>query len=218
MNPPKMRIGLLALALILGSYGLACMIAELNVAPRPAFPRDPTKMVVPAGETSAWVEVVSLIRSDLASNNALIAARQAIQRGKAGAAAAGHADARSRVRETLSAAPDDPELWLVLALLETQQDPNGPAALEALKMAYFTAPSDAGLTAVRLDTATLTDALTDPDLAELARGDVRLVLTRRPELKPALVQAYRRASKSGRLFLEQAVQATDPAFIAVLRG
>lgn len=218
MYSSTMRIGLMALALMLGSYGLVCAVAELNMAPRPAFPSDPTKMAAPADDISAVVDVVSLLRSDFASNNALIAARQAIQRGKAGSAAAGYADARSRVRQALSAAPDDPELWLALALLERQQDPNGPAALEALKMSYFTAPSDAGLTPVRLDAAALSDALTDPDLAELARGDVRLILTRRPELKPALVQAYRRASKRGQTFLNEAVQATDPAFVAALRG
>jgi DNA-binding phage protein len=218
MQFPMIRIGLMALALMLGVYGLACTIAELSAAPRPAFPRDPTKMIAPTGDVSAWGQIASLIRSDLASDDALIAARRAIARGRTGSAAAEYADTRSRVRQTLSAAPDDPGLWLALALLETQQDPNGPAALEALKMAYFTAPSDAGLTPVRLDTATRSDVLTDPDLAELARGDVRLILTQRPELRAVLVQAYRRASKHGQAFLEQAVGATDPAFIATLRG
>jgi hypothetical protein len=71
---------------------------------------------------------------------------------------------------------------------------------------------------VRLDTATLSDAVIDPDLAELVRGDVRLMLTRRAELKIAIQQAYRRASKQGREFLEQAVKAIDPAYAAALRG
>ena len=48
--------------------------------------------------------------------------------------------------------------------------------IEALKMAYFTAPNDARLMAVRLDLATSFDALADPDVRELARGDVRLIL------------------------------------------
>lgn len=70
---------------------------------------------------------------------------------------------------------------------------------------------------VRLDTATLSDALIDPDLAELVRGDVRLMLTRRVEMKAAVLQAYRRASKQGKEFLEQAVKAIDPAWATTLR-
>jgi hypothetical protein len=44
------------------------------------------------------------------------------------------------------------------------------------------------------------------------------MLTRRAELKTAIQQAYRRASKQGREFLEQAVKAIDPAYAAALRG
>lgn len=217
MNSSKrFRIALMVLALVVGGFGLVSMVAELTAAPRPAFPTDPTKIVAPAGDVPGWLDAV---RSDLASNHALIAALQAIQHGKvAGGASAENDRARLRVRQALSAAPDDAELWLALALLETQHDPGGPTALGALKMAYFLAPGDARLMPVRLDTATLSGALIDLDLAELARGDVRLMLTRRPELKTAIVQAYRRASKQGKAFLEQAVQAIDPAFVGTLRG
>jgi hypothetical protein len=47
--------------------------------------------------------------------------------------------------------------------------------IEALKMSYLTARNDAGLMAVRLDLATSSNALADPDVRELARGDVRLI-------------------------------------------
>lgn len=212
----RFRIALMVLAVIVGGYALASMVAELGATPRPAFPADPTKIVAPGGEVPDWLDAV---RSDLASNHAVIAALQAIQHGKAGSGASAETvRARARVRQALTATPEDAELWLALALLETRRDPSGPAAVEALKMAYFTAPSDARLMPVRLDTATLADMLIDPDLAELARGDVRLMLTRRPELRTALVQAYRRASKRGKAFLEQAVQAIDPSFVATLRS
>ena len=69
-----------------------------------------------------------------------------------------------------------PELWLALALLRAQRNPADPMLIEALKMAYFTAPNDARLMAVRLDLATSSNALADPDVRELARGDVRLIV------------------------------------------
>ena len=71
---------------------------------------------------------------------------------------------------------------------------------------------------VRLDTATLFNALLDPDLKELARGDVRLMVTRRPELRTAVVSAYRRASSVGKALLEDAVQSIAPSFLPTLRG
>jgi hypothetical protein len=213
------RICLIMLGLALGCYGLISAAAELSAAPRPAFPSDPAKMAAPAGDAPAWPESIPLFRSDLASNHTLIAALQAIQRGKPGdGMSADNSRARSRVKQALSAAPYDADLWLALSLLESRHDPKGPAMIEALKMTYFTAPNDTRLMPVRLDTATLSDAVIDPDLAELVRGDVRLMLTRRAELKTAIQQAYRRASKQGREFLEQAVKAIDPAYAAALRG
>lgn len=212
------RICLMILGLALGCYGFASAAAELIAVPRPAFPADPTRMAL-SDDAPGWREAVPLFRSDLESNHALVAALQTIQRGKPGGGASpDNMRARSRVKQALSMAPYDAELWLALALLESQHDPSGPAMLEALKMTYFTAPNDTRLMPVRLDTATRFDALFDPDLAELARGDVRLMLTRHADLKTAVVQAYRRASKQGKGFLEQAVKAIDPSFVATLRG
>ena len=90
--------------------------------------------------------------------------------------------------------------------------------IEALKMSYFTAPNDARLMAVRLDLATSSNALADPDVRELARGDVRLILLRRPELRPAVASAYRHASTLGKAFLDDAIRSVDPSFLAALRG
>ncbi|MGY4615532.1 DNA-binding phage protein [Bradyrhizobium sp. USDA 4472] len=215
----RFRIALTTLGLVLGCYGLCSLAAELSAMQRPQFPSDPGKIVAPAGEVPGWLEAAALVRSDLQSSQALIAALQTIQRGKAANSAASHnASSRSLVKQALSSAPYDAELWLALALLESQHEPGGPTMLEALKMAYFTAPNDARLMPVRLDTATLFDVLVDPDLAELARGDVRLMLTRQADLKMAVVRAYRRASKQGKEFLDQAVKAIDPSFIAALHS
>lgn len=220
MNPlMNVRICLITLGLALGCYSLLSAAAKVNAVPRPAFPSDPTKMAPTAGEVPGWLQAVPLVRSDLESDHALIAALQTIQRGKPGGGASPDDEpVRSRVKQALSWAPYDAELWLALALLESQHDPGGPAMLEALKMTYFTAPNDTRLMPVRLDTATRFDATIDPDLAELVRGDVRLMLARRAELKTAVVLAYRRASKRGKEFLEQAVKAIDPSFVATLRG
>jgi hypothetical protein len=215
------RIVLVTLALITGSYALASSFAELSAMDRPAFPSDPAKISPSiAGEVPSWLQIVSPFRSDLESNYALIAALRAVQSGKEPTAEASNRSdsARARVKNALSITPYDPELWLALALLQAQRDPRDPTFSEALKMAYFVAPNEMKLMSVRLDAATLFDALADPDLKELARGDVRLMVTRRPELRAAVISAHKRASAVGRDFLEEAVQSIDPSFLASLRG
>ena len=216
------RIVLVVLALIVGSHAIASSFATLESLDRPVFPSDPTKSYSPAVATVPnWLETASPFRSDLESNYALIVALQDIQAGRERSTAdqsARNSEARRRLKQTLSISPYNPELWLALALLQAQHDPRDPSLGEALKMAYFTAPNDVELMPVRLDTVTLFDALADPDIKELARGDVRLMLTRQVELKRAVVSAYRRASSLGKAFLEEAVQSIDPSFLPKLRG
>ena len=210
----KFRILLVALALALGSYTLASAVAEMGSSDQPTFPLDPAAISAPSSRVPNWLKVLAPFRSDLEASNALAAALQAIQSGKKNAPEASIEvlRAQERVRQVLSIAPYNPELWLALALLQAQRDPRDPLLSEALKMTYFTAPNDAQLMPVRLDTATSFDALADPDVRDLVRGDVRLMLTRTPELRTAVVSAYRRASNLGRTFLEEAVQSIDPSF------
>ncbi len=122
------------------------------------------------------------------------------------------------MKRVLAFAPYDAGLWLSLALLEMQRDPNSPATVEALRMSYLTAPNDARLMAARLDVATRSEALVDPDLQEFALGDVRIMLTRSPGQKEAVVAAYRRASSRGRAFLDEAARSIDSAFLPTLHS
>jgi hypothetical protein len=45
-----------------------------------------------------------------------------------------------------------------------------------------------------------------------------LVVTRKPELKPAIVAAYRDAAPIGRQFIEDALEEIDPPLLARLRS
>jgi hypothetical protein len=60
--------------------------------------------------------------------------------------------------------------------------------------------------------------LYDTDLKELARGDVRTILTQLPEQRPELVEYYVRASSIGKAFLEESAQTFDPKFADTLRN
>jgi hypothetical protein len=214
----KFRILLAALALIVGCYTLASAIAETGSLDQPTFPLDPVAISAPSSEVPGWLAALAPFRSDLEANFALVATLQMIQSTGKTRSSDEIARALERGQRALSIAPDNPELWLALALLQAQRDPRDPLLSGAMKMTYFTAPNDARLMPVRLDTATRFDALDDPDVRELVRGDVRLMLTRMPALRTAVISAYRRASKLGKAFLEEAVQSIDPAFLSKLRG
>lgn len=217
-----LRIALVGFGLLLGSYALASTVAELGSLDRPQFPSDPANIgAASADARRSWLQTVAPFRSDIEGNDALIAALQTLRSGRDNSdsgQSTQNAEAQNRVKQTLSVAPYNAELWLALALLRAQRNPRDPLLTATLKMAYFTAPSDARLMAVRLDAVTRFDAVADPELKELARGDVRLMLMRQGELKPAVLSAYRRASNLGQAFLEESVQSIDPSFLPKLHG
>lgn len=215
----RTRIVLIVLALATGCHGAASLVAEATALDRPDFPKDLTKgsPIAPAGRD--WLGPVFPFRSDLEANQTLAAALVGIHRGKPGdRAGTGDGPLRTRITRVMAFAPYDAGLWLSLAVLEMRRDPNSPATVEALRMAYLTAPNDAHLMPVRLEVATRSDALVDPDLREFALGDVRIMLTRSPGQKDAVVSAYRRASSAGRAFLDEAAQSIDPAFLSILHS
>jgi hypothetical protein len=125
---------------------------------------------------------------------------------------------RDALRAALSHTPHDAQLWLALAAIEVGRDSNGAAGSEPLKMAYFLAPNDARLMATRLEIATRMNGPIDMQLKLLAEGEVRLMLTRQPDQRAAVMSAYRRASNQGKVLLENAVRTTDPSVLSWLRG
>lgn len=217
ISSSRTRIVLIILALATGGYGAASLVADATALDRPNFSQDLTKGSPIASAGPDWLGLG--FRSDLEANQTLAAALSAIQKGSSGAPeGTGDELLRTRLKRVLAFAPYDAGLWLSLALLEMERAPNNPTTVEALRMAYLTAPNDARLMPARLDAATGSDALVDPDLREFALGDVRIMLTRSPGQKEAVVAAYRRASSRGRAFLDEAIQSIDPAFLPALRG
>jgi hypothetical protein len=87
--------------------------------------------------------------------------------------------------------------------------------VEALKMSYYTGPSDLRLLPLRLLVATHSQALGDAEVQQLVRRDLRLLLAHGQQL--AIAEAYRGASPVGRRFVEQTLGEIDPAYLGSLR-
>lgn len=218
----KFRVSAIVMGLILMMYASATLVSDILSSARPAFPADPSRVAVPSiGSSEALSAAISPLRGPAEGNYAILLGLKALGSGNEKTPAEQgtlNASAQGAARDALSLSPYDAQIWLVLAMLQSRIDQRSPKIAESLMMSYFTAPNDATLMPARLDTSTLFGAVTNPDLAELARGDVRLILTRRPDLRIAIANAYRRGSADGKAFLEQAVGSIDPQFLASLRS
>jgi hypothetical protein len=215
--PEGLRIAAPLLAVVLGCFAIDTLVAEALTPRAQPFSQDlllanPTS----SGSLADWAAAVAL-RGDLLADIAMARAAPALSRGQA-ADPAERAAARERAlataRQSLALAPHSSGTWLLAAMLESPAEASGAAVL---KMSYLTSPADMSLIPGRLAIVAASAAIADGELRGLARGDIRLILTRRPDLKPAIAGAYRDGSADGKAYIDEVLQSLDPGFAATLR-
>ncbi|OYU92184.1 MAG: hypothetical protein CFE29_05070 [Bradyrhizobiaceae bacterium PARB1] len=120
--------------------------------------------------------------------------------------------------KTLHYAPHRSDAWLMLASTCERLKLSTCNIGAFLKMSYYTAPDEPRLLLLRLAQALrIKDISGDDELVDMIRRDIRFVLTRSANLRPALISAYRTASPAGRLLVEQTVTPVDPGYMTMLR-
>lgn len=124
--------------------------------------------------------------------------------------------AHTSLDHALSYAPHESGAWLLLAALESRYPSSNSNVIEALKMSYYTAPSDLDLMPLRLHIAAHSTVLTDVELRELITRDVRLFLAR--DEKSAIADAYNAASPQAKQLIEQTISDLDPSALKLLRA
>ena len=55
--------------------------------------------------------------------------------------------------------------------------------------------------------------ISDSDFQQLVRHDLRTIITRKPEMKSAIVNAYQYALPEGQQFVRDALKELDPEFV-----
>jgi hypothetical protein len=159
---------------------------------------------------------LAAVRGDLWGNSALV--RAALME-KNPAASSGSVSIRERLVRALVYAPCQPEIWLKLAQLADQFKWTRYNGLALLKMVYYTGASDIELVPPRTKLALrLDDAMADVELRDLVKRDLELILRRRPELTPALVEAYKSATPAGRALADSVVARLEPGFLGTLQS
>ena len=208
----KFRLLALVFAALIGLFSITSLVAEFM---RPAtLPLPSRNSKAPSPQAVSAAELASTIapfRTELRADYAIALAGKALRSGESGQPTDNEA-AQAAVTSALKFGPHDSRMWLMLAQLQAQRDNSNPLVAEALKMSYFTGPNRAELIPTRLDLVTVSNALNDADLAELARSDVRALLAQSGDQRLVLAEDYVRASATGKNFLEESVRMLDPAF------
>ena len=221
-NHMKLRLAILGWAMLLGLQAawmiLPDMLAHRNAS---GASGDAAKGGRAAAELGARL---GLVRGDLWADVALSYSELAWPPGRSisDAAAGGELDvARAAARRALEGSPHDARLWLLLAALDVQRErllhQHSKETVDALKMAYYTAPNDRRFSSHRLMIAARSGVSADQELRPLVGNEIRLVLTRWPELKPAVVAAYEEASPAARTLFEDSVRVEDPKLLEAAR-
>jgi hypothetical protein len=214
----------LLLALLLGIHSLWVLGAELA---RPGFAAESNfpAVVLPQNINSKRLAAniaasIGFVRGDLWSERVLVDAANVIGDQASINSLAPHAAEAVRIaaHRALSSRPIDSPVWLVLAAISSDRAMQHERANQQLKMSYYTGPNDKAVIGYRLKFVMVSRALDDADLREVVRREIRTILLRATNLRPAIVAAYRKAQRQDREFIEATVTATDPSFVATLRA
>ena len=221
MNAPShfaFRFAVLTFALLLGLQCIWLLLAELS---RPNLNRLPTDTQAAAAAVTqrsdaAWAAGIGTIRGDLWAESAFTYADLLWTTPSSDPDSTGSLEqARTRLYQALDDAPHQSGAWLLLAGLASRYRWSNLNATEALKMSYYTGPSEGTLMPLRLSVATRSEAVGDAEVQEFVRRDLRLLLSR--QQKSAVTEAYAGASPAGKHLIEGAVREIDPSSLGLIR-
>lgn len=214
------RLTAMLFAVLLGMQCLWLLAAELV---RPGIERLPTDAVAAAAaakqrEAASLAASIGAIRGELWAQAAYTYADLAWGEQGAGTktqVTQAVSRARASLDQALSNAPHQSSAWLLLAGLASRYPSPSLDATAALKMSYYTGPSQRYLVPLRLRIALHADGLSDIEMRQFVSRDIRLLLARNQ--KSAIAEAYAAASADGRSVVEQTIRETDPSALDTLR-
>lgn len=206
------------LGVIVGCYAVWLLAVGLTRAHEPSFSTGNISATTNDQDlgAAALAAMLGLVRSDLWADYAIRLAADRNSKSKSVGANA-YTKVGAAAERAIALGPHDARSWLLLAEVHARIDGLNRTISGPLRMSYYTGPNDFSLMPTRLSLATATDAITDPEIRDLATNDVRTILLHRFELKPAISAAYRSASPDGKHLIEAAVSLFDPGFLQQLQ-
>jgi hypothetical protein len=206
-------------AMLLGVLSFWLLLPELS---RPGIERMPTDQVSAAiaakrRSAAAFAASIGTIRGDLWAESAFTYS-DLLWRGGGPSADPTEAlqQAHLSVENALKLAPYQTGAWLFLAALTSHYLSQGFNPTEALRMSYYTGPTERDFMPLRLRLMARLDAFGDVELQQFASWDLRSLVARKQT--SAIAEAYREASPTGKHFIEQTVADIDPSLVESFRS
>jgi hypothetical protein len=182
-------------AFVLACQAFWILAAEFSRPPAIAFSTDPETVADATVNRSAahLAARFGIIRGDLWAEDALTYSdvlRQDERNSTVAKDSIAIEQARKVAERTLAFAPHDARIWLVLASIDSRFDWLNGKASAALRNSYYTGANEIALIPVRLVLSLSLPVISDSDFQQLVRHDLRTIVTRKPEMKSAIVKAY----------------------------
>jgi hypothetical protein len=209
------RLATSIFAMLLSVQCVWLLLAEFSRSSIDRLPTDAASAAAAQNERirAHRAALIGAIRGDLWAESAFTYADLMWGDGKGGA---NLVQARSSLDHALADAPHKSSAWLLLAGLAARYRVLGIDAKQALKMSYYTGPSELQLMPLRLLIAVHGDPLSDIELRDFISREVRVLFTH--QQKSAIVAAYNAAPPAGRQFIERTIGEIDPSAVESLRA
>jgi hypothetical protein len=215
------RLTTLVFAILLGAQSAWLLITEYSRSGITKLPTDAAAAAAAAGKRGAAASAASIgaIRGELWAELAFTYANLVV--GGSGSDAASNlpgtlVPARADLDRALDDAPTQSNAWLLRSELGLLYPASGIDGAQALKMSYYTGPSEERLIPLRLNMAVRVNKFNDIELSQLVSRDLRLLLARKQNA--VIIQAYNAASVDGKNFIEQSIGDLDPSLLDTLRA
>lgn len=215
------RLTVLVFAILLGAQSAWLLIPEYYRLGITKLPTDAAAAATAAGRRSAAASAASIgaIRGELWAELAFTYANLVVG-GSASDAVSNLArtlvPARADLDRALDDAPTQSDAWLLRAELGLLYPASGIDGTQALKMSYYTGPSEERLIPLRLNMAVRVNKFNDIEISQLVSRDLRLLVARKQNA--VIIRAYNAASADGKNFIEQSIGDLDPSLLNTLRA
>lgn len=213
-----LRIGLFSSAVLLAMQAIWIILAEYYHPHRIDLPVVPqaNRIAVPEQENAGRAASLAVLRGDLWAESAFT--HSDLLWGEPATAPGTNENTRQEIEQALRYSPHRADVWLMLAAMADRYNWQQYQPNALLKMSYFTAPSEPALFPLRMRASLRANAIQDPEIQDMVKRDIRMIITRSPALKPALATAYRTSSAEGKAFLDRTISEIDPVYLAVIRA
>jgi hypothetical protein len=220
-----LRLAAASFAAILGLLALWILATELLRPPLPYFPADAAaaKAAVAFRGRAGAAALIGLVRGELWTDYAETLLDLADRDRDPIVALEAAELLRPAAERAARLAPHDSRAWLLLAAAVWQRETPGRQVADrqladALRMSYYTGPSEPALMPLRLLIATRSSAAADAELQTLIGREIRAIVMHKPDLKPSIATAYRGASPEGRQIIEATVGELDADLLTAIRA